>query len=89
MYTHGVETVDGRKILFEDMTDEHLANWIYHAEVYMPLSCSDNTRQILRREAERRKLSKEFIDKADGSFTARDGRRMRFDKVAKMYVEVT
>jgi hypothetical protein len=82
-----VETADGRRIKIVHLTDEHLANWIYHVEKYQPYNYDDDFRELLRAEAERRGLSKKFLDAADGSFV-RDGKRLRFDGVAGRYVEV-
>lgn len=87
MRTAGIQTVEGDRILFEDMADEHLANWIYHAEKYLPERFDDEFRGLLRAEAKRRELPDEFINKADGSFMRGDI-RVRFDARYGKYVEV-
>lgn len=83
----GVETVDGNQIEFSDMGEEHLANWIFHAEKHEPYNYDDHFRGLLRAEAKRRGISDEILNRADGSFT-RDGVRVKFDKRYGKYVEV-
>lgn len=87
MKTLGVETVDGAQIEFADMGDEHLANWIFHAEKHEPYNYDDHFRSQLRAEAQRRGISDETIAKADGSFMRGDV-RIKFDKRYGKYVEV-
>jgi hypothetical protein len=83
----GIRTVNGSMILLEDLSDEHLANWIFHAEKYMAWQYDDEFRGQLRDEAKRRGLSDEFLDKADGSFT-RGNKRFKLDKDTGRYEEV-
>ena len=83
----GIETVEGDRITFSDLTDGHLANWIFHAEKCLPERFTDTFRGQLRDEASRRNLSAAFIDAADGSFMRGDI-KLKFDVRYMKYVEV-
>lgn len=82
-------TADNRRIKIKDMTDEHLANTIYHTtKSPMGNYYDEDIRSALQKEATRRKLSKEFLASAPIPWRGKDGQFKEFSYRANRYVDV-